>query len=339
MNASVSNIPLPPANRPLLVVVVGPTGSGKSNYAVKLATQLNAPIISTDSRQVYEGMRIGTAQPTEEQLRAAEHYFIADRPPTERFTCADFEREALELLEKLFARQRLAHPEQRPRVIAVGGSGLYIDALCNGLDPMPDVDHTLRNELTDRLSREGLEPLLQLLKENDPASFETIDRRNPTRVLRALEVCIATGRPASEQRTRSSLHAGKTAQRPFDIVKIGIDIPRPELYARIDARVDAMMEEGLEAEARALHHLKQFPALQTVGYSELFDHFDGLYTDPDGNPLPSEKSLARAVELIKRNSRRYAKRQITWFRRDPDIRRADPADDGIDDYIDLLYTS
>jgi tRNA dimethylallyltransferase len=313
--------------KPHLIVIVGPTGSGKSDLAVQLASRLNAPIISTDSRQTYKGMRIGTAQPTEEQLRAVPHHFIADRLPTERFSCADFEQEALVLLEKLFNEQRLAHPERRPSVVAVGGSGLYIDALCNGLDPLPDTDPELRNNLTEKLSQEGLEPLLQLLKEKDPATFETIDRQNPARVLRAVEVCLATGKPFSEQRRSSSLHAGEKSPRPFDVTKIGIDLPRPELYARIDARVDAMMTEGLEAEARTLHHLKHLPSLQTVGYRELFDHFDNLYTDEKGAPLPAEKNLARAIELIKRNSRRYAKRQMTWFRRDPDIRwLANPAD-------------
>ncbi len=289
-----------------LTVIVGPTGSGKSDLAVKLATELGAPILSTDSRQVYRGMAIGTAQPTAEQLAAVPHYFIADREPTERFTCADFEREALALLDELF--------RTHPHVVAVGGSGLYIDALCGGLDPMPDLDETLREELIARLANEGLAPLLEQLRQLDPVYYERVDRRNQARVVRALEVCLATGRPFSEQRT------GTKTVRPFGIEKIGIDMPRPELYARIDARVDAMMAAGLEAEARALHPLRHLPALQTVGYSELFDHFDGFYTDAEGRPLSSDKSLARAVELIKRNSRRYAKRQLTWFRRDPSIR-------------------
>ncbi len=288
-----------------LVVIVGPTGSGKSEAAVRMAARLGAPIISTDSRQVYRGMRIGTAQPTEEQLRAVPHYFIADREPSERFTCADFEREALELLDELF--------KKHSRVIAVGGSGLYVDALCGGLDPLPDIDPSLRSELSERVARKGLDSLVEELRRRDPAYYEVVDRQNRARVQRALEVCLQTGRPFSELRT------GAKAARPFEIVKLGIDLPRPELYARIDARVDAMMAEGLEAEARALYPLKDLPALRTVGYSELFDHFDGLYLDASGRPLSPEASLARAVELIKRNSRRYAKRQMTWFRRDPEI--------------------
>ncbi|MDR2882625.1 MAG: tRNA (adenosine(37)-N6)-dimethylallyltransferase MiaA [Alistipes sp.] len=293
------------APKPTLTVIVGPTGSGKSDLAVELAQSLGAPIISTDSRQVYKGMEIGTAQPTAEQLRTVPHHFIADREPTERFSCADFEREAMELLGELF--------RTHPHVVAVGGSGLYIDALCGGLDPLPDVDPALREELSRRLADEGLESLIAQLAQLDPAYYATVDTKNPARVQRALEVCLQTCRPFSEQRT------GTQAIRPFDIRKTGIDLPRPELYARIDARVDAMMAAGLEAEARALHHLRQLPALRTVGYSELFDHFDGLVTDAAGRPLAGDESLARAVELIKRNSRRYAKRQMTWFRRDPSI--------------------
>ncbi len=340
--------------RPILVAIVGPTGSGKSDFAVRLARHIGGvPILSSDSRQVYRGMRIGTAQPTAAQLNAVPHYFIADREPTERFTCADFEHEALALLDKLFEHRRRDHPERPPVAIAVGGSGLYIDALCYGLDPMPDIDPELRNMLNDRIKKEGLEPLLQLLAKLDPGGFEMIDRRNPARVLRALEVCLQTGRPASEQRRAASLQAvtdtdrmsdetrkpgAKTAKRNFDTIKICIDIPRPELYARIDARVDAMLAEGLESEARALYPLRHLPALRTVGYSEMFDHFDRLYVDSAGNPLPENESLARATELIKRNSRRYAKRQMTWFRRDPEIRRTDPTTSGITsaDFEDLV---
>jgi len=263
-------------------------------------------------------MSIGTAQPTAGQLAAAPHHFIADRDPTERFTCADFEREALALLGELFARHRY--------VVAVGGSGLYIDALCGGLDPLPDVDEGLRERLGARLAAEGLDALVDELRTLDPASADAIDVRNPARVVRALEVCLQTGRPASELRTARSLHHAARHPRPFEVVKTAIDLPRAELYARIDARVDAMMSAGLEAEVRALHPLRHLSALRTVGYSELFDHFEGAYTDAEGSTLSPERSLARAVELIKRNSRRYAKRQMTWFRRDGTIRWLAPAD-------------
>ncbi len=191
---------------PTLTIIVGPTGSGKSDLAINLARRLGAPIVSTDSRQVYRGMAIGTAQPTQEQLRAVPHYFIADREPTERFTCADFEREALALLGELFATCE--------HVVAVGGSGLYIDALCGGLDPLPDVDPALREELSRRLADEGPESLAAQLKLLDPAYHATLDTRNPARVLRGLEVCLATGRPFSEQRT------GRKTPRPFAIRKI-----------------------------------------------------------------------------------------------------------------------
>ncbi len=282
-----------------LVVIVGPTGSGKTDLAIVLAQRLGAPIISADSRQVYRGMKIGSAQPSDDQLNAVKHYFIADREPTERFSCADFEKEALALLEKLFADNDF--------VIAVGGSGLYVDALCDGLDELPDADLELRKTLNDRLERESLEVLLEELRMLDPDYYEVVDRQNPARVLRALEVCRQTGKPYS------TLRKGSKTARPFEIIKIGVDVPREELYRRIDQRVDEMMARGLENEARKLHHLKELPALQTVGYRELFDYFD------------DKIDLERAVELIKRNSRRYAKRQMTWFGRDENIRWFAPA--------------
>ncbi len=285
---------------PTLIVIAGPTGSGKTDLGVALARRFGAPVLSTDSRQVYRGMKIGSAQPSDEQLAAVPHYFIADREVTERFTCADFESEALALLDRLFAEHKY--------VVAVGGSGLYIDALCNGLDELPDADMELRGELTERLSREGLGTLAGQLRELDPAYWETVDRQNPARVVRALEVCLQTGKPFSSFRT-----GGKT-ERPFRIIKIGVTMDRAELYARIDRRVDAMMDAGLEAEARALYLFRALPSLQTVGYREMFAYFDGEY------------GLERAVELIKRNSRRYAKRQLTWFGRDVEIRWFHPSD-------------
>lgn len=276
-----------------LVALLGPTGSGKTDLSVELARRLGAPVLSFDSRQVFRGMAVGTAQPAPEQLSAVKHYFIADRDITAEYNSGIFEKEAIALLETLFA--------DSPYVIAVGGSGLYIDALCYGLDDLPTGTSELRRELEARLEREGLEKLAEELALHDPVYGREVDRNNPARVLRALEVCLASGRPYSEQRT------GRKVERPFGIVKAGIDMPRGELYERIDRRVDMMMEAGLEDEARKLYPFRGLNSLNTVGYRELFGYFDGSV------------SREEAVSLIKRNSRRYAKRQLTWFRRDPGV--------------------
>lgn len=281
-------------NTKRLVVVVGPTGSGKTDLAIALAQYYGAPIVSTDSRQFYRGMPIGTAQPTAQQLRAAEHHFIASHDITQELSCGAYEVEALALLDRLF--------EQHRTVIAVGGSGLYIKALCEGMDELPQADPELRAALAEQLREEGVAALAERLRTLDPLYYEQVDRSNPARVVRALEVCLQTGRPFSEQRL------GRRRERPFDIVKIGIEVPREELYERINRRVDAMMAEGLEAEARALYPYRHLNALRTVGYRELFDFFEGRC------------SRDEAVEAIKRNTRRYAKRQMTWFRRDGEIR-------------------
>ena len=295
--------------RGTLIVVVGPTGSGKSALAVKLAQHYNAPVISTDSRQVFRNMAIGTAQPTTEELAAAKHYFIADREVEDDFNCGKYEVEALALLERLFAENRY--------VVAVGGSGLYIQALCEGMDSLPEADDALRAELKARLENEGLEVLADELRRLDPKYAEEVDIQNPARVMRALEVCITTGRPYSEQRV------GKVAERPFNIVKVGTDMPRDVLYERINRRVDMMVEQGLVAEAMAMYPKRHLNALQTVGYRELFEHFDG------------NCSLDEAIELIKRNSRRYAKRQLTWFRRDESTGWYSPDDiEGVVAFID-----
>lgn len=289
--------------RPLLIVVLGPTGSGKTDLAVTLARQYNTEIISTDSRQFYRGMPIGTAQPSAEQLALVPHHFIADRLPEEELSAGAYEREALERLEELFGRHDV--------VVAVGGSGLYIDALCEGFDELPCDTAEIRATLMERLTNEGLESLVEELRERDEAYWAVVDRCNPARIVRALEVCIASGKPYSEQRTATR------RERPFDVVKIGILWHREELYERINRRVDMMIEEGLEAEARSVYHLRHLSSLQTVGYREFFDYFDG------------KCSFEEAVELIKRNSRRYAKRQMTWFRRDDSIHWITPKESDV----------
>lgn len=291
-----------------LIVIGGPTGSGKSALAVEIAKHFGAPIISTDSRQVFRNMAIGTAQPTKEELAAVKHYFIADREVEDGFNCGRYEVEALTLLDRLFAGHEY--------VVAVGGSGLYIQALCSGMDALPEADEALREELKQRLSNEGVESLFAELQRLDPAYAEVVDRCNPARVMRALEVCISSGKPYSEQRS------GAIAERPFNIIKIATDMPRDILYERINRRVDIMVEEGLVDEVRSLYPKRELNALQTVGYRELFDHFDG------------KCSMEEAIELIKRNSRRYAKRQMTWFRRDEEFAWFSPSDlDAIIEHI------
>ena len=288
------------SKRGTLIVVGGPTGSGKSALAVDIAKHFGAPIISTDSRQMYRGMAIGTAQPTAEEQSAVKHYFIADREPEDDFNCGRYEVEALALLDRLFAEYEY--------VVAVGGSGLYIQALCSGMDTLPEADEQLRDTLKMRLESEGLESLFAELQRLDPAYAEVVDRCNPARVMRALEVCISSGKPYSEQRS------GRVVERPFHIIKIATDMPRDILYDRINRRVDMMVEEGLIDEARAMYPKRHLNALQTVGYREVFDYFGG------------KCSLEEAIELVKRNSRRYAKRQMTWFRRDSEFRWFAPSD-------------
>ena len=292
-----------------LIVIVGPTGSGKSDLAIEIAERYAAPIISTDSRQFYRGIPIGTAQPDHEQLQRVEHHFIASHDLTQEFNCGAYETEALKRLEELYRKHDV--------VVAVGGSGLYIKALCEGMDTLPEADSSLREALAKRLHDEDLESLCDELRKRDPAYYEEVDRNNPARVLRALEVCITTGLPYSSMRT------GEKHQRPFNIIKLGIDMERERLYERINRRVDVMMQMGLEQEARAVYHLRAHNSLQTVGYREMFDYFDGKI------------SRDEAIELIKRNSRRYAKRQMTWFRRDEEIKWVDTANKQvIEEYLD-----
>ena len=294
-----------------LIVIVGPTGSGKTDLSIGVAEHFSAPIISTDSRQFYRGIAIGTAQPTPEQRQRVEHHLVDCLDISEEFNCGAYERVALERLGELF--------EKHDTVVAVGGSGLYIKALCEGMDDLPDASPELREELTKRLEYEGLEALVEQLKELDEDYYNEVDRCNPQRVLRAVEVCLTTGKPYS------SFRKGATKKRDFNIVKVGIDMPREELYDRINRRVDMMIAEGLEAEARAMLPHRHHNALRTVGFSEMFDYFDG------------KTSFEEAVELIKRNSRRYAKRQMTWFRRDEEIRWFDhPVIEDVVAYLEEL---
>ena len=280
-------------NKKYLVVIVGPTASGKTDLAIDIARELKTEIVNADSRQVYRGMKIGTAAPTAEQLAAVKHHLIATHDLTDSYTAGCYEKEALEAIAKIHQEHDFA--------VLVGGSGMYVDIVCNGMDDIPATPPEVREQLSESLRRDGLIALTNRLKELDPEYYEKVDRENPNRVMRALEVCLTTGR------TYSSFRTGVKRQRPFEMIKIGIDVPREELYDRINRRVDIMVEQGLVEEVRSLIQFRELNSLNTVGYSELFDYFDGNIT------------IAQAVELIKRNSRRYAKRQMTWFRRDVDI--------------------
>ena len=277
-----------------LLVILGPTAVGKTSYSIRKALELGSPVISCDSRQLYKEMRIGTAVPSPEELAAVPHHFIQTLSVTQNYTAGMYEADAMVLIDRLFA-------EGHETLVVTGGSMMYIDALCYGLDDFPEVPLMLREHLMECLRDEGVEVLAEQLRELDPVTCEEIDLSNGQRVIRALEVCLYTGQPFSSFKTRS------IKDRDFEIVKIGLQRPREELYARINARVEKMMDEGLEAEARSLLPYRNLPALQTVGYREMFDYFDG------------KQDLETTVRLIQRNTRHYAKRQLTWWRRDPSI--------------------
>ncbi len=278
-----------------LLIVSGPTASGKTDYAISLAQRCGSPVLSCDSRQIYKEMTIGTAVPDASQLAAVKHYFIQTVSIQEDYTAGRYEIEALELIHSLF-------DQGLDTVVMCGGSGFYIDAVCNGLDAIPPADPALRAELNARIDAEGVESLWMELRRLDPEAYATIDLKNRARVLRAVEVCLLTGRPFS------SWKLSEPKKRDFEIEKLVIDRPREELYSRIDARVDQMMEKGLLEEVRSLLPHRRCTALQTVGYKELFAYLDGL--------IPLEE----AVRQIKSNTRRYARKQLTWWRRDPSAR-------------------
>lgn len=278
-----------------LVIVLGPTAVGKTAFSIELALKCGSPVISCDSRQIFREMTIGTAVPSASQLAAVKHYFIHSHSVTDNYTAGRYEVEALALIRRLFA-------EGHETLVMAGGSGFYIDAVCKGLDDFPPADQELRAALSERLRTEGVESLRLDLKKLDPESYESIDIANGQRVVRALEVCLMTGRKFSSFKTAT------VKKRDFEIEKIGLTRPRDVLYDRINRRVLQMADDGLVDEVRSLVPYRSLPALQTVGYREIFDYLDGSI------------SLERAVELIQRNTRHYAKRQLTWWARDPEIR-------------------
>ena len=281
-------------SRKRLLIILGPTAVGKTGFSISVAQKYGSPVISCDSRQIFREMSIGTAVPSASQLAAVKHYFIQSRSVTDNYTAGKYELEAVDLIERLFA-------EGHDTLVMAGGSGFYIDAVCKGLDDFPPADPLLREDLMHRLRTEGVESLRLDLRRLDPESYASIDIANGQRVVRALEVCIMTGRKFSSFKTSS------VKKRSFSIIKLGLTRPRDELYDRINSRVLQMVDDGLVDEVRSLVEYRTLPALQTVGYREIFSYLDGDIT------------LSRAIELIQRNTRHYAKRQMTWWGRDKDI--------------------
>jgi len=277
------------------VILAGPTAVGKTALSIQLAKQFQTEIISADSRQFYTEMEIGTAKPTLEEMEGVAHHFINSKSIHDDYNVGQFEKDALKKLEKLFLEHDV--------VLVVGGSGLYVKALCEGIDDMPSIPAEIRQKLNAEYVQNGLEFLQNEVKQCDPKYFEIVDQQNPQRLIRALELYRATGKNMSYYRAQKN-----EVERPFNIVKVGLERPREELYERINLRMDQMIAEGLFEEAQALYTYKHLNALQTVGYSEIFGYLDGI-CDRD-----------EAVRLLKRNSRRYAKRQMTWFKRDSEFR-------------------
>ncbi|MBR2980991.1 MAG: tRNA (adenosine(37)-N6)-dimethylallyltransferase MiaA [Odoribacter sp.] len=284
-----------------LVVLLGPTGVGKTDLCIEVARRLETSVVSCDSRQLYKEMRIGTAVPSSEQLKQVHHYFIQSRSVQDPYDAWHFEQDALRKIRELFA-------QGNEDVVMCGGSMMYIDAVCNGIDEVPSIPEEVRNELMQTFNEQGLEPIREELLHRDPVFYNQVDLNNTQRVIHAVEVCRVAGVPFSELRTKT------VKEREFEIVKIGLFREREELYERIDKRVDLMVDEGLVEEARSLYPNRELNALNTVGYKELFDHFDGKY------------DLAEAIRLIKRNSRHYARKQMTWFKRDKSINWFHPDD-------------
>jgi len=276
-----------------LIVILGPTASGKTSLAIELAQELNTEILSADSRQFYREIPIGTAAPTEEELKKVKHHFIGNLSVEDNYNVSTFEKDALKVIETAF--------QKHDQLIMVGGSGLYLDAVCKGIDDLPDPNPELRNSLNKLYQQQGIGALQEKLNTLDPEYYQKVDKHNPKRLLRALEVCLQTGRPYSE------LRLNKPGKRDFSILKIGLDLPREELNKRINRRTDEMLQAGWLEEAKKVFPKRELNALNTVGFKELFNYLAGEWT------------LDFASEKIKINTRRYAKRQMTWFRKDPEI--------------------
>ena len=289
-----------------LVVITGPTAVGKTALTIELACHYHTPVINADSRQIYRELRIGTAAPSEEQLQQAKHYFVGNKSIHDYYNASMYEQDVLKVLKK----------EPSETNILSGGSMMYIDAVCNGIDDIPTVRDDIREEMKRRYEEEGLEALCEDLRRLDPEHYAIVDRQNYRRVIHALEICYQTGRTYTSFRTQSK------KERPFRIVKIGLNRDRNELYNRINARVDAMMEQGLLHEAESLYNQRQLNALNTVGYKEMFDYMDGRW------------SLDEAVERMKGNTHRYARKQLTWFKRDEEVRWFHP--DQIDEILKYI---
>lgn len=283
-----------------LIVITGPTAVGKTALCLKLARHYDVPVINADSRQIFRELKIGTAAPTDAELRQVRHYFVGTLGLGDYYSASIYEQQVLTLLDELFEKSNIA--------LMCGGSMMYIDAVCNGIDDIPTVDDTTREMLKHRLAVEGLESLCEQLRQLDPEHYAIVDKRNPRRVVHALEICLMTGK------TYTSFRKNERKNRPFRIVKIGLNLPREELYERINRRVDQMMADGLLEEARGLYQKRSLNALNTVGYKEMFAYLDGTWT------------FDEAVERMKGNTRRYARKQLTWFKRDPQMAWFAPTD-------------
>lgn len=294
-----------------LVVILGPTGVGKTDTCIRVAKHFNVPIINADSRQIFQEIPIGTAAPTQVQQQEIKHFFVGNHHLDDYYSASMYEQDVLSLLEKLFTSQDIA--------LMSGGSMMYLDAVCNGIDDIPTVDEQTRQWMKQRLHDEGLPTLVEELRQLDPIHYEYVDKNNPRRVVHALEICHMTGK------TYTSFRTNKIKERPFQIIKIGLNLPREELYQRINQRVLNMIQEGWVEEALIVYPKRELNSLHTVGYRELFDYLDGLYT------------LDEAIEKIQSNTRRYMRKQLTWFKRDQKIRWFSP--NNIEEIINYISKS